>query len=111
SRIPIDGGVTILPYTGEYIIGANEYDPAEGAYTISLNGGGAACATTALAYNQTVNGSLAASDCNVNYFGDIYFTDLYTFSGTAGQQISIAQNSTAVDSYLILHSPSGDLLV
>jgi hypothetical protein len=107
SRVPIDGGVITLPYTGEYFIGANSYDPDTGSYTVSLNTD-AACATTAIGYNQTVNGNLATSDCAVNIEGEPFYTDLYTFSGTAGQQISIAMNSSAVDSYLILHTPSGD---
>ena len=107
SRIPIDGGVITLPYTGQYIIGANSFDPATGTYSISLNTD-AACTTTAINYNQTVNGTLAISDCAVNIAGEPFYTDLYTFNGTAGQQISIADNSTAVDAYLILHTPSGD---
>ena len=107
SRIPSGGGVIILPYTGTYYIGANQYDPEEsGTYTLSLNAG-AGCPATAIGYNQTVNGTLAASDCNVNFGGDIFYTDLYTFSGTAGQQISIAMNSTAINAYLILHFPDG----
>ena len=106
SRIPIDGGVITLPYTGEYTIGTNSYSPETGAYTVSLNTD-AACTTTPIAYNQTINGTLAPTDCPVNIGGGAFFTDLYTFSGTAGQAISIAQNSAAVDSYLVLHTPSG----
>jgi len=107
SRIPVDGGVITLPYTGEYFIGANSYEPDTGSYSVSLNTD-AACTATAISYNQTVNGNLATSDCAVNIGGDPFYTDLYTFSGTAGQQISIAMNSSAVDSYLVLHTPSGD---
>lgn len=103
SRIPGEGGAITLPYTGQYIIGASSYDVESGAYTISLNSD-PACTATSITYNQTVNGSLASSDCAV---GGLFYTDRYTFSGTAGQQISIAMNSTAVDSYLILHSPTG----
>jgi FG-GAP-like repeat/Bacterial pre-peptidase C-terminal domain/FG-GAP repeat len=106
SRIPVDGGVITLPYTGDYFIGANSYDPSTGAYTISLNTD-ASCTTTAITYNQTVNGTLATADCAVNIGGEPFYTDLYTFNGTAGQQISIAMNSTAVNSYLVLHTPSG----
>ncbi len=106
SRIPIDGGVITLPYTGEYIIGANQFDPATGAYSLTL-GTSPACAATPIAYNQTVNGTLASTDCAVNIAGEPFYTDIYTFNGTAGQQISIAMNSAAVNSYLILHTPSG----
>jgi len=107
SRIPVDGGIITLPYTGEYFIGANSFEPDTGGYSLSLNTD-AACAATAIAYNQTVNGTLATSDCAVNIDGEPFYTDIYTFSGTAGQQISIAMNSAAVDSYLILHTPSGE---
>ena len=106
SRIPIDGGVITLPYTGEYFIGANSYDPSTGNYSLSLNTD-AACTTTAIAYNQTINGAIAASDCAVNIAGAPFYTDLYTFNGTTGQQISLAMNSTEVDAYLVLHTPSG----
>jgi hypothetical protein len=107
SRIPIDGGVMTLPYTGEYFIGANSFDPSVGNYTISLDTD-AACQATAITYNQAVNGTLAESDCAINIGDEPFFTDLYTFTGTTGQQISIAMNSAAVDSYLILHTPSGE---
>ena len=108
SRIPIGAGVITLPYTGEYILGANSYDSGvTGSYSISVNSD-AACGATTLNFNQTVNGTLTASDCGVNIGGELFYTDLYQFNGTAGQQISILQTSTAIDSYLILHTPSGD---
>ncbi|MEP6901188.1 MAG: FG-GAP-like repeat-containing protein [Actinomycetota bacterium] len=107
SRIPVDGGVITLPYTGEYFIGANSFNPSIGTYTIGL-ATDAACTTMAITYNQTVSGSLATADCAVNIGDEPYYTDLYTFRGVTGQQISIAMNSAAVDSYLILHTPSGD---
>jgi len=104
SRIPADGGVVTLPYTGQFIIGASSYEIESGAYSISLNTD-AACTATPITYNQSVDGTLSESDCAV---GGAFFTDRYTFSGTAGQQISIAMNSAAVDSFLILHSPTGE---
>ncbi len=106
SRVPIDGGVGTLPYTGTYIIGANSFDPSTGAYSITL-ATDAACTMTPLTYNQTVNGTLATSDCPVSFGGEPFYTDLYTFNGTAGQQVSIAMNSTVVNPYLVLHTPSG----
>ncbi len=107
SRIPMDGGVVILPVTGQYIIGANSYNTATGAYSVTLNARDANCAATNLNYNQTVSGMLTSADCAVNFDGDVYYTDLYTFSGTAGQQITIRMSSTVVDSYLVLDTPSG----
>ena len=108
SRIPMDAGVITLPSTGTFYIGVNSYDAgATGAYTVSLNSPPANCATHALAYNQTVNGTLTTSSCLTEDSGGYYYADLYTFSGTAGQQITIAQNSSSFDAYLILHTPSG----
>lgn len=108
SRIPVDAGVITLPFTGQYIIGANSYDEGvTGNYTVSLNTD-SNCNPASITYNQTVNGTLAATDCNVGIGGEIFYTDLYRFNGTAGQQISIAMNSAAVDSFLILHTPSGE---
>ncbi len=106
SRIPIDGGVMTLNYTGDYTIGANSYSQATGAYTLSLVTD-ARCTTAPVTYNQPVNGSLASTDCPVNFADQAYYTDLYTFNGVTGQQISITMTSTAVDAYLVFHTPSG----
>ena len=110
SRIPVDGGVITLPYTGEYMIGANSFEPDTGSYTLTL-ATDAACVATAISYNQTVNGAFANTDCAVNIGGEPFYTDRFTFNGTAGQQISITLNSTAFDTFLILHSPTGDTSV
>jgi hypothetical protein len=102
SRIPADAGVITLPYTGQYVIGANSFEPETGAYSVSLNSD-PSCTVTPITYNQTVNGTLSESDCAVS---GAFLTDLYSFNGVAGQQISITQNSTAIDSFLGLHMPS-----
>ncbi len=56
---------------------------------------------------QSINGVLTTSDCSF-YFGtdsaNKYYTDVYSFSGTAGQQIAITMNSTAVDAWLDLYN-------
>jgi Reprolysin family propeptide./FG-GAP repeat./Reprolysin (M12B) family zinc metalloprotease. len=57
---------------------------------------------------QTLSGTLANTDCLVL---SNYYTDNYTFSGTAGQQISINMNSAAVDAYLVLRGPAGTILM
>ena len=106
SRIPVDGGVMTLPYTGDYIIGANSYSPVTGNYSIGVFSD-PVCTVTPIGYNQPVNGSLATSDCAINIFDEPYYTDLYTFNGHAGDQISIWLTSTAFDAYLVLHTPSG----
>ena len=57
---------------------------------------------------QTVNGQLSAGDCVLN---DGSFADLYSFSGTTGQQIAISLNSSAFNAYLLLANPSGTVIV
>ena len=106
SRIPEGGGIMTLPYTGDYLIGANSFSPTTGAYTVSLNTD-AVCSPALIFYNQTVSGVLATPDCAINISAQPYYTDLYTFYGVAGKQISITMASAAVDSYLVLHTPSG----
>ena len=107
SRIPMDAGVLTLPATGTYYIGVNSYDASvTGAYTVSLNTD-AKCTPRAVAYNQTVSGSISGSTCLTEDAGGYYYSDLYKFGGTAGQQITIAENSSNFDAFLILHTPSG----
>ena len=63
------------------------------------------CAATPISVGQTVNGSLAATDCKSRVRGLSFFADRYSFSGTAGQQIAISMSSATVDTYLYLLSP------
>jgi hypothetical protein len=107
ARIPpVAGTFGTLPATGTYIIYANTALGNQfGNYSITLNFSGSTCASTPIALGQTINGTLATGDCRLPFDGS--FFDSYTFSGTAGQSIAIAQTSSAFDSFLILLSPSG----
>jgi hypothetical protein len=108
SRIPDFGGAVTLPTTGTFFIGANAFDDEEsGDYTVSLNGNQLCQPVPLAAVNQRFRGALTGADCIINIEGEFFFKDRYTFQGTAGQQLSIAMNSVAVDSHLILHTPSG----
>jgi outer membrane protein assembly factor BamB len=69
--------------------------------------GGGVCAPTPINYGQTINGTLATSDCPV---GDGTYVDAYSFNGTAGQHISILMTSSAFDTYLFLLNPDGSTL-
>ena len=66
---------------------------------------------------QTISGTLVMSDCSYYFDGapsNLYYTDVYSFSGTAGQQIAIAMNSSAVDAWLdlyIVNDVTADALV
>lgn len=56
---------------------------------------------------QTIGGTLTTGDCSYYFNSDpskVYYTDVYSFSGTAGQQVAIAMNSTAVDAWLDLYA-------
>lgn len=59
---------------------------------------------TPISFNVPVNGVLSGSSCIKNYS----YTDVYTFSGTAGQTISISMTSSAVDPYIFLIDPTGN---
>ena len=106
SRIPAGNGVFILPSTGTFIIAANSFEPATGNYMLRLNAG-QNCTAAAINSNQTVNGSLTVSDCAVGINGNIFYTDVYTFNGNAGRQISIQLNSAQFDAFLTLRLPDG----
>ncbi|HEX8127964.1 MAG TPA: Calx-beta domain-containing protein [Pyrinomonadaceae bacterium] len=115
SRIPAGSGVITLPTTGQYSILANAFDAGAaglGAYTLTLTLG-ATCSSTPINFNETKAGSLATGDCtNPVEEDDDSLADLYTFTGTAGQQISITMTATTpgnVDPFLYLVLPSGDV--
>ena len=64
------------------------------------------CASQAISMNSTVSGSLDASDCDApNRTGSK--ADLYTFTGTAGQNVNIRMRSGAFDTFLNLIDTNG----
>jgi hypothetical protein len=88
-----------------------------GSYTFTLNTNRtlvanfaqqSGCQSTPIGIGQTLNGSLSTSDCI--YPGTSKYYDLYSFSGTAGQQISASMNSSAFDTYLYLTNSAGQVL-
>ncbi|HZG51455.1 MAG TPA: pre-peptidase C-terminal domain-containing protein [Pyrinomonadaceae bacterium] len=115
SRIPAGSGVITLPTTGQYSILANAFDAGAaglGAYSLTFTVG-ANCSSTPIAFNETKSGSLTTGDCVNPIENDNTLTDLYTFSGTAGQQISITMTAAAgssVDPYIYLVLPNGEVL-
>jgi hypothetical protein len=65
----------------------------------------AACITP-ITIGQTIEGTLTLDDCGFYFEGapeEFYFTDVYSFTGTQGQQIAISMKSTAVDAWLDLY--------
>ncbi|HKR15391.1 MAG TPA: Calx-beta domain-containing protein [Pyrinomonadaceae bacterium] len=86
--------------------------------TITVNGqvhtvtqagtGGGGCPVTSIGMGQTLNGSLASSDCVLS--GTTRYVDVYSFSGVQGQQISASMNSSAFDTYLFLANSANQVL-
>ena len=72
-----------------------------------VQSGGGPCTATPITIGQTVNGNLTTNDCPAD---DGTFYDVYSFSGTAGQRISISMSSNEFDTFLILNRPDGSVL-
>ena len=110
ARIPpLAGTFGTLPATGTYLIYANTALGNQfGNYSLTLNFSGSTCPSSPIALGQTINGTLVAGDCRLPFDGSLL--DSYTFSGTAGQQIAIAQTSSDFDAFLILLAPNGTAL-
>lgn len=84
--------------SGSIVVGTRSFNITQAA--------GGSCAATPISVGQTVNGSLATSDCPL---GDGSYYDAYSFNGTAGQTISVFM-SASFDTYLILRNPDGSTL-
>ena len=108
SRIPASSGFLTLPTTGVYTILASSFSPSTtGSYALTLSIQNTNCPSTPISVGQTINGTLSVSDCRLS---DDSIFDSYTFSGTAGQSISISMTSATFDTYLLLFNPDGTLL-
>ncbi|HEX7313227.1 MAG TPA: zinc-dependent metalloprotease family protein [Pyrinomonadaceae bacterium] len=82
----------------------------------------AGCGSTPIAIGQTVNGSLAATDCRSGQTNRVNsFIDLYTFTARAGQRVRIQMNAAikptsdpppagALDTFLYLLGPDGAII-
>jgi hypothetical protein len=101
--------------TVNYSVAANTGSARTGAisvggqtFTVSQASGGGGCPSTTISIGQTINGTLTTSDCI--FSGTTRFVDVYTFSGTAGQQIVVGMNSSIFDTYLYLLDGNNQLL-
>lgn len=59
-----------------------------------------------IACSSTNTQQLATSDCFVGGF----YGDFYSFSGTAGQHVTISMTSSVIDTYLVLFDPEADVV-
>ena len=64
------------------------------------------CAASTLNAGQTISSTLTGSDCRSRVRSISNFCDRYSFTGSAGQQISITLNSAGFDTYLYLLNPN-----
>jgi hypothetical protein len=69
-----------------------------------------ACNNSMLSCGQSQSGALSPGDCDQSPRGAGYYADLFTFSGTAGQVVSLNAEWSGVDGYLYLEAPDGSLL-
>jgi hypothetical protein len=75
------------------------------ALTPALVSADTCSSTTGLTCPARTNaGALSGGDCVAS---DTTMTDLWTFSGTAGEVVTIEMSSTAFDPYLVLVDPTG----
>ncbi|MBI3683138.1 MAG: pre-peptidase C-terminal domain-containing protein [Acidobacteria bacterium] len=100
-----------LNESGGWRIEATSYNQrATGSYTLTVSGcsegGETACSTRPLSC-QPAAGRLSADSCARGQRGSSYYTDVYTFTGRAGQTVTISLESSDFDSYLTLIGPSG----
>lgn len=74
------------------------------------------CTATSITSGSPVSGDLTASDCTAPHRqsasgGGPAKADLYTFTGTAGQSVTITMNRASLrDPYLILVGPDGTVV-
>lgn len=76
-----------------------------GAKQLSAWQAARACTVVGITAGVAVDGTLTASDC-LSPEGP-YYTDVYSFNGSAGQSISISLTASAFDPYLLLIGPAG----
>ncbi|MBS1787158.1 MAG: pre-peptidase C-terminal domain-containing protein [Acidobacteria bacterium] len=80
------------------------------SFLVNQGGQNGSCAVTPIVAGQTLNGTLAISDCYSLQRGQRYPADRYSFSGTAGQRVAIRADSSVVDTFLYLMDPTGTVV-
>lgn len=97
---------SVSPNTGTNLRFAPIRMNGQDAHTVAQDGTGSGCTASPIALGQNINGSLSTSDCIIS--GKYY--DAYQFTGSAGQQVAVAVNSSAFDPYVVLLNSSGAIL-
>lgn len=104
--VPVPGTVRLESDTGSR---SKLRTNSEGGLLLNVSSG-SACPSLAISCGQSQQGILQSSDCDTGPRGTGYFTDAYTFNGSAGTTVSFNASWTEMDGYLYLQSPSGSLL-
>lgn len=124
SRIPASSGYFTIPAAGTYQIEVTSYSTfATGAYSLTVTTNSAVSTSSASSSSSanpcslmpeivrgiTTNGALTTVDCSAGVRGSSYYADRYSFTGVAGQRISLLLTSSAFDTfvYLYFQTPSG----
>lgn len=102
-----------LPADGDYTIEVTSYDEGEsGQYMITFQAGSSVNpgrSVTEISYNDSLDGSLGVAD-GISRIGSGHFADDFTFTGSAGDSLSIDLSSINFDTYLYLYDPDGNLV-
>jgi S1-C subfamily serine protease len=102
--------VVALPASGKYLLVANSYQGGEsGAYRLQATASG--ISTQPQPTGNPIlqeRGELASGDLVLGDDGSLF--DVYEFSGSAGQTVTITLESTEFDPYLILVDSSGNAI-
>src|SRR5205085_336059 len=98
-----------------YSVAANSGAARTGTLTIAtktftVNQAAGTTGGNTITCGQTINGALATTDGRSPSRGTTYYADLYTFTTTAAEPMTITINSTAFDAYLYLRDSAGTVV-
>ena len=103
--------VKVIAAAGDYVVGANSYDPgALGAYTLTTTvtpvQADSCLYDVFVTRGITTTQAVASTDC-VDASGP-YYADLYQVVLRSGQSLTVTERSTAFDAELFLFDPNGN---
>jgi protocatechuate 3,4-dioxygenase beta subunit len=102
--------IKIILAPGSYFAGASSTSPGIGQYTVSSQAtteSAASCEVVFATVGIATDQKIAVSDCQD---GGNYYSDRFLIALTAGQTITISQNSTVFDSFLTLRDELGTVV-
>jgi hypothetical protein len=117
--IDVNGSSVIGPGTAFYTVQANTgAGPRQASVDIAgqklivTQAASSACGSNPISVGQTISGSLDTTDCRSGQpERPNAFIDLYTFAGSAGQQVRIEMNTTTgFDTFLYLFGPDASVV-